>query len=191
MGKEAGKLIIISGPSGAGKTSLAREVMKNLPSLAFSVSATTRKKRETEQEGVDYYFISNEEFAKRAHEGAFAEWEEVYQGLLYGTPHTELNRLWGIGKTAVFDVDATGGLNLKKIYPQHSLAIFIKPPSLDALKTRLLQRKTENPETLAKRLGKAEEEIALAIQFDKVVVNENLTRAAMELEKYIREFLQK
>ena len=184
-----GKLIVFSAPSGAGKTSIVREILKNTPQLAFSVSACSRPMRPGETDGKDYYFLSPEEFRSRISEGAFLEWEEVYPGSYYGTLLSEVERLWNKGKHVVFDVDVAGGINIKKQFPDRTLAIFIKPPSMEELRNRLVNRNTETPESLEKRLGKARHELSFAGDFDQVVVNDKLEDAVREADSLVRAFI--
>jgi guanylate kinase len=186
---EKGKCIIISAPSGAGKTTIVHHLLKIFPELEFSVSATSRPKRPNEEDGKDYYFLSPEEFKKRIENKEFIEWEEVYPNQFYGTLKSEIERIWNSGKHVIFDVDVVGGLNLKKIFKDKALAIFIMPPSLEELEKRLRQRKTEPEEKIRMRLEKAQQEISRAKEFDKIVVNDNLTHAVADAEKFVRDFL--
>lgn len=183
------KLIIIAAPSGAGKTSIVRHLLQSFPDqLGFSVSCATRSPRNNEKDGVDYYFISAEEFKKRIKEDAFAEWEMVYEGKYYGTPRSELERIWQQGQAPLLDVDVKGGLNVKKYYP-NSLSIFVEPPSMEILKKRLEGRGTETPASLQDRLSKASFEMSFRNEFDKIVVNDTLERACSEVEGWIRSYL--
>ena len=184
-----GKLIIFSAPSGAGKTSIVKEVLKNTPQLEFSISACSRPKRPGETEGTDYYFLTPEAFRQKIEEGAFLEWEEVYPGSYYGTLHSEVERIWDKGKHVVFDVDVAGGLTIKKRFPEKALAIFIKPPSVEELRKRLINRNTETPESLEKRLGKARQELSFAKDFDRVVVNDKLEDAVSEATGLVHSFI--
>jgi guanylate kinase len=187
-----GKLIIFSAPSGAGKTTLVKSVLQKFPGqLAFSISACTRAKRPNEADGKDYYFISVEEFKQKIKKNEFTEWEEVYQGQFYGTLKSELERIWNSGKHVIFDLDVQGGLNLKMKYGRQSYALFVMPPSLEELELRLRQRNTETPESLAKRISKSREEMLVADQFDRIVINKNLEEACVEAEKLVSEFLKK
>jgi guanylate kinase len=187
-----GKLIIFSAPSGAGKTTLVKNILQKFSDqLAFSISACTRAMRPNEINGKDYYFISTEEFKQKIKKNEFAEWEEVYQGQFYGTLKSELERIWNSGKHVIFDLDVQGGLNLKMKYGRQSYAIFVMPPSIDELELRLRQRNTETPESLAKRVSKAKEEMLVAEQFDKIVINENLENACADAEKLVNAFLNK
>ncbi len=184
-----GKLIIFSAPSGSGKTSIVRALLDTNPLLEFSVSATSRPKRPGEVDGKDYYFLSPEEFREKIQQGLFLEWEEVYPDSFYGTLHSELKRIWEKGKHVVFDVDVIGGLNIKKQYPSLSLAVFIQPPSLKVLKTRLINRKTETKESLDKRLGKARLEMSFADKFDRVIINDRLEQAIQEAQSAVNDFI--
>lgn len=183
------KLIILTAPSGAGKTTIVRHLLQSMPELAFSISATTRARRSNETEGKDYYYIGVEEFKKLIEENAFAEWQEVYPNQFYGTLRREMERIWAEGKHIVFDIDVKGALNLKNAYPEKSLAIFVKPPSKEALFERLRQRKTENEESLRKRLAKAEEELTFENKFDHILVNDVLETALKEAQEVVRRFL--
>lgn len=184
-----GKCIIVSAPSGAGKTTLVRHLLEMGTGLAFSVSATSRAMRSYEVDGKDYHFISTEEFQRRIDADEFVEWEEVYPGQFYGTLKHELHRIWKTGKHPIFDVDVVGGLDLKEIFGPNALALFIAPPSIAALEERLRQRGTETAESLAKRVAKAEQEITFAPRFDAVVVNDDLDRACDEVRRRVAEFL--
>ena len=187
-----GKLIIFSAPSGAGKTTIVQHVLKKFSDqLEFSVSACTRAKRPNEIDGKDYHFISTDDFKQKIKKNEFAEWEEVYQGQFYGTLNSELERIWSSGKHVIFDLDVQGGLNLKRKFGRQAFAIFVMPPSIEVLELRLRQRKTETPESLAKRVEKAREEILVAGQFDKNIVNENLEIACAEADRLVEEFLKK
>ena len=186
---QQGKLIIFSAPSGAGKTTIVQHLLKKIPELEFSISACSRQKRGDEANEVDYYFISVEEFKKKIKHDEFIEWEEVYKDNFYGTLKSEIERIWAKGKHVIFDVDVDGGLNLKKKFREKALAVFVMPPSIQSLEERLKQRKTETPESIARRLGKAGSELKKADQFDKILVNENLEAAFAEAEKSVRNFL--
>ena len=185
-----GKLIVISAPSGAGKTSIVSYLLKNMETLSFSISACRREKRENEIEGKDYYFLGIEEFKKSIKEDSFLEWEEVYKNQFYGTLKSELERIWSEGKTVIFDVDVVGGLNIKKQYPKECLSIFIMPPSLEVLAERLIGRGSESDESLQKRLDKAEEEISQNQEFDTVILNDDLSIACEETQEVITNFIK-
>jgi guanylate kinase len=183
------KLIILTAPSGAGKTTIVRHLLNTIPELAFSISATTRERRPNEVEGEDYYYIGVAEFKKLIAEDAFAEWQQVYPDQFYGTLRREMDRIWAEGKHIVFDIDVKGAVNLKNAYPDQSLAIFVKPPSKAALFERLRQRKTENEESLRKRLAKAEEELTFENKFDHILVNDVLEDALDEAQVVVRRFI--
>jgi len=185
----AGKAIIFSAPSGSGKTTIVRHLLENNSDLGFSISASTRDKRgRTEQNGKDYYFLSPADFKKKIDRNEFIEWEEVYEGNFYGTLKSEIERIWKEGRNVIFDVDVKGGLNLKKYFGDNALAVFVKVPSLEVLKERLNDRGTENPESLSRRLFKAEFEMGFSDRFDVVLVNENLQRSLQEAQKLYEDF---
>jgi guanylate kinase len=183
------KLIIITAPSGAGKTSITHYLLNKNPQLSFSISATTRQPRSEEIRGVDYYFISPEEFHRKIQEDAFIEWEMVYEGKYYGTLKSELQRIWDENKTPVLDIDVKGAIHVQEQFQDNSLAIFIEPPSLEVLKKRLETRKTETLESMQTRLNKATYEISFKHQFNKIIVNDDLQKACEEAEEAIKEFL--
>src|SRR6478752_9251903 len=177
----AGKAIIFSAPSGSGKTTIVKHLLKNNTDLGFSISASTRDKRgRTEQDGKDYHFLSPSEFKSKIDKDEFIEWEEVYAGNFYGTLKSEIERVWSEGKNVIFDVDVKGGLNLKKYFGDKALAIFVRVPSLEVLKERLHDRGTEDPESLSRRLFKAQFEMSFQDKFDVVLVNENLQKSLAE-----------
>ncbi len=184
-----GKTLIFSAPSGSGKTTIVRALLERFPQLEFSVSATSRSPRGTEQNGIDYHFFTQEEFMKAVAEDRFVEWEEVYKGTCYGTLRSEVERIWDKGNVIVFDVDVMGGMNLKRIFGQEACSIFIMPPSIEELRRRLVNRATDAPEVIEKRVAKAEFELTKATEFDHRVVNDNLNTAIEEtvaiLEKFI------
>ena len=184
-----GKLIVISAPSGAGKTSIVHHLLKNMNELSFSVSACSREKRDNEIHGKDYYFLGVEGFQNKIKEDAFLEWEQVYENQYYGTLKSEIERIWSEGKTVIFDVDVVGGLNIKKQYPKECLSLFIMPPSLEILAERLIGRGSESDASLQKRLDKAEEEIAKNQQFDSIVLNDDLEIACEETMEVITNFI--
>ncbi len=189
---QQGKAIIFSAPSGAGKTTLVHHLLNNTDlQLAFSISATTRPKRSHEVDGKDYYFLQPAEFLTRAKNGEFLEWEEVYENQYYGTLRSEMDRIWSLGKHVIFDVDVVGGLNLKKIFGENALAIFVEPPSLEALQFRLRHRSTETPEKIAMRIAKAQSEMAYAPKFDTIIVNDILEDALIQSELRVTAFLNK
>ncbi len=184
-----GKLIIVTAPSGAGKTTIVRHLLHTFDCLAFSVSATTRRPRSYEVEGKDYYFVSREQFKAWVAADEFAEWEEVYEGVFYGTLRKEINRLWAEGKHIVFDIDVQGALNLKKTYGNQALSVFVKPPSPEILYERLNRRNTEDPSSLAKRIAKAKEELGFQNKFDAIVVNDVLETALSDAVRLVSDFL--
>jgi guanylate kinase len=187
----SGKLIIFSAPSGAGKTTIVQHLLRTFPeALEFSVSACSRPMRKDESEGVDYYFLSVEEFKHRISMDEFVEWEEVYTDNFYGTLKVEIERIWRKGKCVIFDVDVNGGLNLKNIFREKALAIFVMPPSISSLEERLRKRETETPESIARRMGKAEEELNKSKAFDKVILNNKLEEAFVQAEQVTRDFLR-
>jgi guanylate kinase len=182
-----GKLIVISAPSGAGKTSIARAILARNKGMRFSVSATTRPQRAAEIEGEDYYFLTKQEFQRRVAAGEFAEWEEIY-GELYGTLRSEIDRAATNGEDLLFDVDVKGGLSIKRLYPE-ALLIFIQPPSTETLYERLRNRHTENEATLARRMERVPLELAMGAQFDEQVVNDELERAIDEVQSVIQQYI--
>lgn len=188
----AGKAIIFSAPSGSGKTTIVKHLLKNNPDLGFSISASTRDKRgRTEQNGKDYYFLPPAAFKKKIDNNEFVEWEEVYAGNFYGTLKSEIERVWKEGKNVIFDVDVKGGLNLKKYFGDRALAVFVKVPSLEVLKERLNDRGTETNESLSRRLFKAEFETTFSDKFDVVLVNENLDLSLAEAQRLYDDFKTK
>lgn len=185
-----GKLIIFSAPSGSGKTTIVRHLLEQPElNLAFSVSATSRARRGKEKHGVNYYFMSISEFKNHIKNGDFLEWEEVYRDNFYGTLNSEVERLWNEGKNVIFDIDVAGGLRIKKKYPERTLAVFVKPPSVDELKIRLKKRSTESDEKINMRIAKASVELATAPQFDKIIKNYDLDQALKEAHKLVAEFV--
>jgi guanylate kinase len=186
-----GKCIIISAPSGAGKTTIVQALLKELTQLAFSISACSREPRGQEQNGVDYYFLGKENFQKYIEEKAFLEWEEVYEGMFYGTLKSELTRIWAEGKTVIFDVDVVGGIHLKQIMGDKAISIFIQPPSLEELKRRLTSRNTDTIDKINMRLAKAEQEIEQAKDFDVIVVNDELDAAIQTVRSAITSFIER
>lgn len=185
-----GKLVIFSAPSGSGKTTIVRELLKRFPQFEFSISATSRKPRGTEQHGVDYYYLSNEEFRERVERGEFVEWEEVYAGTCYGTLKSEMERIWAKGNVIVFDVDVMGGISLKRLFGDDACSVFIMPPSVEELERRLRGRGTDSEEVILKRIDKAEFELSKSNEFDFTVVNDVLADAVNEATKIIDNFLK-
>jgi guanylate kinase len=183
------KILIITAPSGAGKTSITKNLMEHFPQLSFSVSATTRSPRGTEQDGVDYYFISVDDFKNKIQHKDFAEWEMVYEGKYYGTLKSELKRIWSMGKVPILDIDVKGALHIRQQYPENTFSIFIEPPSVEILRDRLLSRGTENEDSLQTRISKAAYEISFKSEFDRIVLNDNLETACNEVRKVVGDFL--
>lgn len=187
---KGGKLIIFAAPSGSGKTTIVEHLLKQEElNLAFSVSATSRTRREAEEHGVNYYFMSINEFKSHIKNDDFLEWEEVYRDNFYGTLKSEVERLWAEGKNVIFDIDVAGGLRIKKKYPNKTLAVFVKPPSVDELKIRLKKRSTESEDKINMRIAKASVELATAPQFDKVIKNYDLDSALNEAHKLVANFI--
>lgn len=187
----SGKLIIFSAPSGAGKTTIVRRLLANHgDQIAFSISASTREPRTGEIDGKDYYFISKEDFLHKVAKQEFIEFEEVYAGTFYGTLRKEVERIWTLGKSVIFDIDVVGGLRLKSKYPEEALAIFVNPPSLEVLKERLRDRGTDSEEKLQERFAKAELELSYADKFDVVLNNFDLETACKEAEELMLDFLE-
>lgn len=186
--ESGGKLIIFTAPSGAGKTTIVRHLLKVFPELAFSVSATSREKRPNEKEGKDYYFLTAHSFLQKIEEKAFVEWEEVYKDQFYGTLKEEVDRLLEAGKVVVFDIDVEGAGKLKKIYGDKALAVFVKPPTEIVLLQRLQKRKTESPESLRKRIQKAKRELTYQNNFDTILVNDDLDTTLAAAERMVENF---
>ena len=185
-----GKVIIVSAPSGAGKTSIVRHLLEQVPDLKFSISATTRPKRDYEIDGKDYYFLTPEQFKERLANDEFLEWQEVYADQFYGSLKSEVERIWSNGQAVIFDVDVLGGLNIKKFYGDEALSVFIEPPTMEELENRLKNRGTETDASLKKRLAKAEYELSFARQFDRIVLNDDLKTAQQEMIDLVRDFLE-
>ena len=184
------KIIIITAPSGAGKTSITKHLLKTFPGeLAFSISAATRQKRNYEKDGVDYYFMSVDDFKEKIQQNAFVEWEMVYEGKYYGTLTSEIHRIWQEGKVPLLDIDVQGAVHVQQEHREQTLSIFIEPPSVDELKKRLSGRGTETPESLATRINKATYELSFKDHFDKVIVNADLEKACKEAVDIISDFL--
>ena len=187
--KIPGKLVIFSAPSGAGKTTIVRALLKDIPNLKFSVSAASRPKRPNEIDGKDYYFIPVEEFRRKIENDEFLEWEEVYENNFYGTLKSEVDRIWKSGNHVIFDVDVVGGLNIKKYYGERALAIFVMPPSVEELEKRLRNRSTESETDMKRRIEKARYEMTFASQFDEVIVNDDLEEAVSEAKRLVTAFI--
>jgi guanylate kinase len=186
-----GKMIIFSAPSGSGKTTLVRHILKTFPQhIDFSISATSRPKRGVEENGKDYHYLTVDEFKSKVANNEFLEWEEVYAGTHYGTLRSEVERIWANGKAVIFDIDVEGGLNLKSQFKNEALSIFVMPPSIKILEERLHSRSTDNKESIARRIAKAEKELKTAELFDVFILNENLEEACVKAEDLVRDFLK-
>ena len=190
METSSNKIIIIAAPSGSGKTSVVRHLLKTMPDeLAFSISATTRQPRHHEKDKVDYYFIPVDDFKDRIHHDEFVEWEMVYEGKYYGTLKSELNRIWANKQTPLLDVDVQGGIHVQQQFPETSLSLFIEPPSIEELEKRLRARGTETPESLKARVNKASYELSFKNEFDRIIINDDLVHTCLEAEEAVRKFL--
>ena len=189
MTKQYNKLILITAPSGSGKTSIVNHLLRKFPQLAFSVSATTRKPRGNEVEGVDYYFISEEQFKEKIHSKEFLEWEMVYEGKYYGTLKEEIERLWSLNKVPVLDIDVQGAIHVQQQYPVNTMSVFIQAPSLEELKTRLQSRGSETEESIQARVSKSSYEMTFKKHFENVVINKDFNTACIEAEKIVSSFL--
>ena len=190
LNKNKGKLLVFSAPSGSGKTTIVRHLLGlDYLNLEFSISATSRERRGEEVEGKDYYYLSTKEFKNKIKNEEFLEWEEVYRDCFYGTLKSEIKRIWANGKHVIFDIDVVGGLRIKKKYPKETLAVFVKPPSVDELKIRLKKRKTESEDKINMRVAKASVELATAPQFDEIIKNHDLEVALKEAESLVAEFV--
>ena len=185
-----GKTLIFSAPSGSGKSTVVHHLLENHPEIEFSVSATSRAPRGEEKDGVDYWFLSEEEFRRRIAEGGFVEFEEVYSGSFYGTLKSEVERIWAKGHVIIFDVDVKGGVNLKRYFGDSALSVFIQAPSVEELRKRLVLRGTDSPEAIDRRVAKAAEEMTYAPKFDRVLINDDLQTAFAEAEAMVSEFLK-
>ena len=184
------KIIIITAPSGSGKTSITRHLMQTYPQLAFSISAATRKPRGVEKDGVDYYFLSEDDFKQKIRHNEFAEWEMVYEGKYYGTLKNELERIWINGQVPVLDIDVKGAIHVQQQYPNSSLTLFIEPPSVSELKKRLESRGTESVESLTARINKAAYEISFKDQFDQLIINDDLEKACKQATEIVGGFIE-
>ena len=187
----SGKAIIISAPSGAGKTTILKRILPVFEELEFSISVTSRSKREGETDGKDYYFLSVDDFRNKISANEFLEWEEVYEGLYYGTLHSEIERIWDEGKAVIFDVDVLGGINIKNALKEKALSIFIMPPSIAVLEERLRGRSTETEEVIKKRIQRAEIELAHSGEFDKIILNDDIDVAVEAVADAINDFTGK
>ncbi len=188
--RKEGKMVIFSAPSGAGKTTIVKRLLKHYPDLEFSISACTRRKRMKEVNGRDYYFLTVNDFKEKIRNNDFIEWEEVYPDHFYGTLKSEVYRIWEKGKHVIFDVDVVGGLNIKKQFGTQALSLFVKPPSIEELNKRLINRSADSKENIQKRVAKAEQEMTYAEQFDIVIINENLDIATGEVITVVSNFLE-
>ena len=186
---QEGKLFVFSAPSGSGKTTLVQHLLAQELPLGFSISATSRAPRGAEIDGSDYYFLSLADFQKKISTNDFIEYEEVYSGVFYGTLKSELKRLWALGKHVLFDIDVKGGLRIKEQYPDQTLALFIQPPSKEALEKRLIGRGTEDEEAIKIRLDRAEEELSFANQFDTIIINDELEIAKKQVVQKVKQFM--
>lgn len=186
---QSNKIIIITAPSGAGKTSITHYLLNKYSSLAFSISATTRSPRGNEKHGIDYHFINTQSFQQHIHDNDFVEWEMVYEGKYYGTLKNELQRIWNENKIPLLDIDVQGAIHVQQQFPNASLSIFIKPPSVDVLRERLQRRGTETEESIGTRLGKAAYELSFTHAFDAVIVNDDFDAACAETESVMQNFL--
>ncbi len=183
------KAILLSAPSGSGKTTIIRQLLQRFDCFEFSISATCRAPRVGEKDGEDYYFLSRDEFINRVAQGDFVEWEEVYEGTCYGTLKSELTRIWNNGHCILFDVDVKGGMNLAQYFGDNALSLFIMPPSIEVLEQRLRSRGTDQEESIRKRLRRADEELRMAPYFDHTIINNDLERAVKEVESLVRAYL--
>ena len=184
-----GKLLIFSAPSGSGKTTIVRRLLKQFSNLEFSISATSRAPRGAEKNGVDYYFLTAEEFAEAVAANKFVEWEEVYKGTCYGTLRSEMERIWTKGNVILFDVDVMGGIRLKEIFGEDAMSIFVMPPSIEELRRRLEGRGTDAPEVIEKRIAKASFELTKASEFDHQVINDDLEVAVSQVAEIVKNFI--
>ncbi len=191
MQKDNRKALIFCAPSGSGKSTVVRHILSLHPELEFSISAASRAPRGAEKDGVDYWFISADEFRRRIASDEFVEYEEVYAGSFYGTLKSEVERIWDKGNSVIFDVDVKGGLNLKKYFGDKALSVFVQAPSVEELRRRLIGRATDSPEAIEKRLAKAAEEMSYADKFDYILINDDLQKAFSDAEKVVNDFLNK
>ncbi len=189
--ENTGKCVIFSAPSGAGKTTIVHSLLEKNLGLEFSVSACSRDPRPNEVDGKDYYFLGIDGFKEKIQSDSFIEWEEVYSNNFYGTLRSEIERIWTLGKTVIFDVDVIGGLSLKKLFLDDAFAVFVQPPSYEELEKRLRGRSTESEDKIAQRMEKARKELSFSKEFDVVLINDSLDQAISDAEKMVREFIQK
>ncbi len=185
------KVIIFSAPSGAGKSTVVGHLLKTFPFLEFSISATSRPPRGSEKDGIEYYFFSEQQFRDLISQNAFVEYEEVYPGSFYGTLRSEVERIWAKGHVILFDIDVKGGVNLKRIFGDNALSVFVRPPSIEELRRRLIGRGTDSPEAIERRVAKAEEELGYESMFDRILENDILEETLAEAEKIVRTFIGK
>ncbi|CCY36375.1 guanylate kinase [Alistipes sp. CAG:831] len=185
------KVIIFSAPSGAGKSTVVGHLLKTFPFLEFSISATSRPPRGSEKDGIEYYFFSEQQFRDLISQNAFVEYEEVYPGSFYGTLRSEVERIWARGHVILFDIDVKGGVNLKRIFGDNALSVFVRPPSIEELRRRLIGRGTDSPEAIERRVAKAEEELGYESMFDRILENDILEETLAEAEKIVRTFIGK
>ena len=183
------KVIIFSAPSGAGKSTVVGHLLKTFPFLEFSISATSRPPRGSEKDGIEYYFFSEQQFRDLISQNAFVEYEEVYPGSFYGTLRSEVERIWAKGHVILFDIDVKGGVNLKRIFGDNALSVFVRPPSIEELRRRLIGRGTDSPEAIERRVAKAEEELGYESMFDRILENDILEETLAEAEKIVRTFI--
>lgn len=183
------KAILFSAPSGCGKTTIIKQLLQYFDCFEFSISATSRQPRGGEQDGVDYYFLTHDNFKERVAAGDFLEWEEVYQGTCYGTLKSEIDRIWDNGHVIVFDVDVNGGINIKKYFGDNALSIFVMPPSVEVLEQRLRSRGTDSEESIIKRLNRSAEELKQSPKFDVTIVNDDLATAVEETRRVVEKYL--
>jgi len=189
MSKHYNKIILMTAPSGSGKTSIVNHLLKKFPTLSFSVSATTRKPRNNEKDGQHYYFISEEDFRNKIHDKEFLEWEMVYEGKYYGTLKSDIERIWKENKVPVLDIDVQGAIHVQQQYPVNTIAIFIQAPSVEELKKRLKLRGSETDDSLQARVNKSTYEMTFKNHFENIIVNENFEKACKEVEKIVEDFL--
>ena len=190
MSHKKGKVLIFSAPSGAGKSTIVNHLMEVYPFLGFSISATSRPPRGAEKDGVEYHFMSDEQFKEGIKSGLFVEYEEVYSGHYYGTLKSEVERIWADGKVVLFDIDVQGGMRLKSLYGENALSVFVMPPSLETLRERLIARATDSPEAIERRVLKAEEEISHSHKFDVILLNDSLDKCKEEIISVVSDFTQ-
>ena len=187
---ESNKLIVFSGPSGTGKTTLVKYVLNKFSKIQFSISATSRQPRGQEKDSEDYYFLNNEEFKKKVKNQEFIEYEEVYDGFFYGTLKSELNRIWGINKIVIFDIDVVGGINIKEMFPKETLSVFVMPPSVEILRQRLIERGDVSRDEIETRIEKAKKELDYASKFDNIIINTDIKESKKTTFSIIKNFIE-